>query len=54
MEKTAYWYNPAKRYIEYPNKISEHGECAYRVVKDYFPQKVFSDLGKIYQSLLTM
>lgn len=43
-----------KYYIEYPNKISEHGECAYRVVKDYFPQKVFSDLGKIYQSLLTM
>lgn len=43
-----------KYYIEYPNKISEHGEYAYRVVKDYFPQKVFSDLGKIYQNLLTM
>lgn len=44
-----------KYYIENPNKISEHGEYAYSVVKDYFPQKVFSDLERIYQqSLLTM
>ena len=44
-----------KYYIENPNKISEHGEYAYSVVKDYFPKKVFSDLERIYQqSLLTM
>ena len=45
--------NAIKYYIEYHNKIEEHGRNAYRVVKNYFPEKVFSDLEKIYQSLST-
>lgn len=41
-----------KHYIEYPKDIRTHGEKAYQTVQDFFPQKVFTDLTHIYQSLL--
>lgn len=39
-------------YIINKEKIAEHGAHAYEIVKDFFPEKVFSDLGGIYQALL--
>ena len=41
-----------KHYIEHPEDIITHGEKAYQVVQNFFPQKVFTDLTHIYQSLL--
>lgn len=41
-----------KYYIEHPENIKIHGEKAYQTVQDFFPQKVFTDLTHIYQSLL--
>lgn len=41
-----------KYYIEHPENIKIHGEKAYQTVQNYFPQKVFTDLTHIYQSLL--
>ena len=41
-----------KYYIEHPEDIKLHGEKAYQIVQDFFPQKVFTDLTHIYQSLL--
>lgn len=41
-----------KYYIEHPEDIRIHGEKAYQTVQNYFPQKVFTDLTHIYQSLL--
>lgn len=41
-----------KFYIMNKEKIGVHGECAYESVKDFFPDKVFSDLNEIYQALL--
>ena len=39
-------------YIINKEKIAEHGAHAYEIVKDFFPEKVFSDLDGIYQALL--
>ena len=41
-----------KYYIEHPENIKIHGEKAYQTVQNFFPQKVFTDLIHIYQSLL--
>lgn len=41
-----------KFYMENPNAIKLHGEKGYEVVQNFFPEKVFSDLSCIYQSLL--
>ncbi len=39
-------------YIMNRGKIAEHGKHAYEIVKDFFPEKVFSDLRNIYKGLL--
>ena len=44
--------NAIKFYIVNKDKISEHGKYAFEIVKDFFPEKVFSDLNEIYQTLL--
>ena len=44
--------NAIRFYIINKDKISEHGKYAFEIVKDFFPQKVFSDLNEIYQTLL--
>lgn len=44
--------NAIRFYIVNKDKISEHGKYAFEIVKDFFPEKVFSDLNKIYQTLL--
>lgn len=41
-----------KYYIENKNEIKAQGENGYKRVKDFFPEKVFSDLNNIYESLL--
>lgn len=41
-----------KFYIANRNAIKEHGGNAYKVVQDFFPEKVFGDLRKIYKTLL--
>ena len=44
--------NAIKRYIENPKIIKRQGNRAYIAAKDFFPEKVFADLGKIYEALL--
>lgn len=39
-------------YIENPALIKVQGDKAFETVQDFFPEKVFSDLTQIYQSLL--
>lgn len=39
-------------YIEHPEDIKQHGEKAYQTIQDFFPQKVFTDLRHLYQSLM--
>ena len=39
-------------YIENRNEIKNQGENGYKIVKDFFPEKVFNDLKNIYESLL--
>lgn len=41
-----------KFYIENHDAISKQGDKAYSVVQDFFPEKVFGDLKKIYAQLL--
>lgn len=41
-----------KYYIENKEEIKTQGENGYKRVKDFFPEKVFSDLNNIYESLL--
>lgn len=41
-----------KLYIEVPEKIKRQGEKAFITAKNFFPEKVFSDLEKIYKTLL--
>lgn len=38
-----------KCYIENHDAIKEHGANAYQVVQNFFPQRVFDDLKKIYE-----
>lgn len=40
-----------KYYIENHDAIGEHGKNAYEVVQDFFPEKVFGDLNKIYEKV---
>lgn len=40
-----------KFYIENHDAISKQGDKAYSVVQDFFPEKVFGDLTKIYKSI---
>lgn len=40
-----------KYYIENHDAIGEHGKNAYKVVRDFFPEKVFGDLKKIYEKV---
>lgn len=39
-------------YIENKDEIKVQGENGYTIVKNFFPEKVFSDLRNIYESLL--
>lgn len=41
-----------KYYIENPESIKDQGNKAFETVQEFFPEKVFSDLSQIYQSLL--
>lgn len=41
-----------KYYIENKDEIKTQGENGYKIVKDFFPEKVFSDLNNIYETLL--
>lgn len=41
-----------KYYIENKDRIPLEGKKAFGVVKDFFPEKVFSDLSSIYKHLL--
>ena len=43
--------NAIKYYIENREAIGEHGTNAYKVVQDFFPEKVFGDLKKIYEKV---
>ena len=40
-----------KYYIENPDAIKRHGDKAYQVVQNFFPEKVFDDLKKIYEKV---
>lgn len=40
-----------KYYIENHDSIGEHGKEAYKVVQDFFPERVFGDLKKIYEKV---
>lgn len=40
-----------KYYIENHDAIGVHGKNAYQVVQDFFPEKVFGDLKKIYEKV---
>ena len=44
--------NAIKYYIESKKEIKLQGENGYKVVKDFFPDKVFNDLTNIYKTLL--
>lgn len=44
--------NAIKYYIENKKEIKLQGENGYKVVKDFFPDKVFNDLTNIYKTLL--
>ena len=41
-----------KYYIENKDEIKTQGENGYKIVKDFFPEKVFNDLNNIYETLL--
>ena len=40
-----------KYYIENPDVIKVHGGSAYQVVQNFFPERVFYDLKKIYEKV---
>ena len=40
-------------YIEHPEAIKKQGEESYKIVEDFFPDKVFADLENIYVHLLS-
>lgn len=40
-----------KFYIENRGAVKKHGDMAYHVVQDFFPEKVFGDLKMIYQRI---
>lgn len=44
--------NAIKYYIDNKKEIKLQGENGYKVVKDFFPDKVFNDLTNIYKTLL--
>ena len=41
-----------KFYIENHDAIRKQGNKAFKIVQDFFPEKVFGDLKKIYAQLL--
>ncbi len=41
-----------KFYIENRDAVKKHGDMAYHVVQDFFPEKVFGDLIGIYQKIM--
>ena len=41
-----------KHYIENRNDITTHGHNAFKVVQDFFPEKVFGDLKRVYDQLM--
>lgn len=43
-----------KYYIENRESIHKQGHNAYRVVQNFFPEKVFADLKQIYERVLTV
>ena len=45
-------FEAIKYYIENPIMIRKHGEESYKIVQDYFPEKVFAQLIEIYSLLL--
>lgn len=44
--------NAIKHYIENRDDITTHGHNAFKVVQDFFPEKVFGDLKRIYAQLM--
>lgn len=44
--------NAIRLYIESPEIINAQGDMAFMKAKEFFPEKVFSDLEKIYKALL--
>ena len=41
-------------YIEHPGAIKAQGDKAFARVKDFFPERVFGDLERIYNSLINV
>lgn len=44
--------NAIKYYIDNKEEIKHQGENGHKIVKDFFPDRVFSDLKNIYNSLI--